>query len=106
LGGAITPPSLTAHTHNYNPSGLSTANTLFLSSSANYEITGITAQENGRVLFLVNKGTNDIKLKNADAGSLAANRFYLRADANLKGGNGGIIIYDTTTSRWHLVAIY
>lgn len=106
LTGAITPPALAAATHNYNPVGLSTANVLFLSAGANYDLTGIEAQENGRVLFLINLGTGSVKLKNNNANSLAPNRFRLRADATLQQNNGGIIIYNTTLAAWLLVAIY
>lgn len=106
LTGAITPPALVAATHNYNPAGLSTANVLFLSAGANYDLTGIQAQENGRVLFIINSGTGSVKLKNNNANSLAPNRFRLRADATLQENNGGIIIYNTTLAAWLLVAIY
>jgi hypothetical protein len=106
LTGAITPPALVAATHNYNPTGLSTANVLFLSAGANYDLTGIEAQENGRVLFIINLGTGSVKLKNNNANSLAPNRFRLRADATLQENNGGIIIYNTTLAAWLLVAIY
>lgn len=107
LTGAITPPTITVNpTNDYNPTGLSNANVIFLSATTNVDLTGLQAQENGRVLFLQNFGPNSVKLKNNNVGSIAANRFDLRADATLQEGNGGIIIYNTAIARWVLVAIY
>lgn len=107
LTGAITPPPIAAHTNNYNPAGLATANILFLDATANYDLTGLEAQENGRVLFIQNISTNgDIKLKNNNANSLAANRFFLNADATIKKGMGTTIIYNSTLQRWLINQIY
>lgn len=104
----ITPAALTASTHDYNPAGLATANVVFISATGNQDLTGIAAQEDGRVLFVQNYllGGGDVKLKNNNANSLAANRFLLDADVTIKAGMGVTLIYSTSVSRWLVNQVY
>ena len=105
LANSIYPPQLTANQNNYNPSGLSNCNTLFLDSSNNLSITGIAAQEQGRIIYIFNtSGSFNIKLTANDTGSLPANRFLMATDATLAKNESCIIIYDSVSLRWRLVA--
>lgn len=104
LTGDITPTQITADQNNYNPTGLSTASRLRLSSDASRNITGLTGGADGRVMMIVNTGSNAIVLKDGSASSTAANRFDFGADVTLASKNAAIIQYDTTDSRWKLLA--
>lgn len=101
--GIITPTALGANTNDYNPTGLSTSNVIRLSSTNTFDLTGITAQGSGITLILLNVGTNNIILKNNNAGSVAANRFQLTGDITLNGDDFIAIWYDTVSSRWRAI---
>jgi hypothetical protein len=77
-----------------------TATVLRLSTDASRNITGIAGGVSGRILKLINVGTNPIVLKNADANSTAANRFDMGADVTLAAKQAINLWYDTTDSRW------
>ncbi len=97
----VTPSQLTANQNNYNPTGLSSAAVLRLSSDASRNITGIYGGAEGREIVILNVGSQNVVLKNADAGSDAANRFSIGADITLAGGGQGVVIwYDAVTSTW------
>lgn len=96
----ITPTTLSAHVNNYNPTGLETADVLRLSSDADRTITGLQGGADGRILLLVNVGTEDILLLSQSASSSAANRFSMGADVTLGPNNAIILQYDSTASRW------
>jgi len=100
-------------TANQNDWALSASNSyFFISADAARNVTGIApgATPDGRMIVLVNVGAFAITLKNANAGSLAANRF------NFVGGvdgdliiapNGTVtLIYDNvnTTKGWRLIS--
>ena len=104
LTGVITPTALAANTDNWNPTGLSTANVIRAESSgASRNLTGIVAQESGRVLVVENIGSQNLVLKDADAASSAANRFDLVADVTLPPGAAALLKYDGTTQRWRSI---
>jgi hypothetical protein len=100
FSGAITPAALAANTSDYNPTGLATASTLQISASAPVDLTGIAGGVDGRVLLLDNVGANLITLKDANAGSTAANRFAFGADYSLAAGQQVALRYRGSASRW------
>jgi hypothetical protein len=79
-----------------------------ISSSGNTDITGINSSgaADGRLVIIVNVGTNTITLKHQDAGSAAANRFDLPGGGDVILGPRGsaTIIYDGSAGRWNLVS--
>lgn len=97
---------LTANTDDLSITDLATSNVIYISTDgANYDLTGIdsTGISDGQTFFLYNVGgSGDVKFKNNNAGSLAANRFIANGDVNVKDGMGTIITYDATASRWRL----
>lgn len=97
----ITPTQLTSNTDNWNPTGLSTARILRVSSDASRNLTGIVAQTGGTVLSLVNVGSQNVVLKH-EVTSTAANRFNLPGAVDLTLGTleAVEIYYDSTASRW------
>jgi hypothetical protein len=101
---ATSPAQLTANQNDYNPG---TGVYFRLSSDASRDITGIANGVDGRRITLVNVGTNDIVLKNNDAGSTAANRLLTGtgADVTLGADDSAELIYDATTSRWRFTSI-
>lgn len=99
----ISPAALTGNTNDWNPTGLSSAQMIRVSSTAAVDITGMVAQENGAKIYMVNIGTNNIKLKNNSGNSVAANRFCLRADLTMELDEGVVLIYDNVTARWRVV---
>jgi len=100
----ITPTALSAHTDDWSPTGLSTTRIIRMDASANYELRGIIAQTGGRVITLINIGTNDIKLKHEQLTSTAANRFILGADLTLSDYDSCVIWYDDVSSRWRIIS--
>jgi len=103
VSGDITPAQITASQNDYNPSGLLTASTLRLSSDASRNITGLVGGSDGRVVFILNVGTNAIVLTNADVLSSAANRFQFSANITLNADQSAVLQYDATSSRWRCI---
>jgi len=104
LSGDITPSQITADQDDYDPTSLSTASTLRLSTDASRNITGLAGGSDGRVLFIHNIGSNDIVLNDENASSTAANRFALNSDVTIQADNLVVMQYDSTSSRWRVVA--
>lgn len=98
--GDISPAQITADQNDYNPTGLSTATVLRLSTDAARNITGLAGGADGRILVLLNIGAFDFVLVDESASSSAANRFAFDANATVAGDQSIIIIYDSTSSRW------
>ena len=106
-GIIITPPTLTGNVDDYNPTGFSTCSIIRLDIDANNrEITGFVAPAAGvnRIITVcnINAGMDDIKFKENNAGSVAANRILLRdnADKAIKANETAIFWYDHTSARW------
>jgi hypothetical protein len=107
LLGDISPSQITSDQNNYNPTGLSTASTLRLTSDADWSITGLQGGADGRILILHNCNSDvlqTITLTNDDSASSAANRFELFTDLVLAGGQSVMLRYDATSSRWRALA--
>ena len=106
-GIIITPPTLTGNVDDYNPTGFSTCSIIRLDIDANNrEITGFVAPAAGvnRIITVcnINAGIDDIKFKENDASSVAANRILLRdnGDKAIKANETAIFWYDHTSARW------
>lgn len=105
---AFQPTSITlsANTNNF---GIN-ANTLVrMTSTGNYDLTGlvplVSAETNtGRIIYLLNVGSNNIVLKNEDALSTAANRFLTHNGNHITLGPGHLVLalYDGILSRWRI----
>lgn len=102
--GDITPAQITSNQDDYNPTGLSTASTLRLDTDASRNITSIVGGVDGRVLLIINIGSNNLVLKNDDLVSgTAANRFAMASDVTLASKQSAVIQYDSTASRWRCI---
>jgi hypothetical protein len=101
LTSIIGPPTITADQNDYAPAGLATATWLRLSSDATREITGLAAQPLGRLLLLLNAGSQDIVLPHESALSVAANRWFNAAGLSITlPANAQMwVIYDAS-QRW------
>lgn len=105
LSGDISPAQITANQNDYNPTGLADASVLRLSTDASRNITSIAGGADGRVLLILNVGSNNLVLKDDDgATGTAGNRFAFSGDVTLAGDQGAIIWYDSTSSRWRIFA--
>lgn len=105
LSGVLSPASIGANQNDYNPSGLSTATTLRLTSSGNFNITGLAGGSAGRFITLHNIGSNTLTLPSESTLSAAANRFITRGGVSLTlSPNASVMVqYDATTSRWRVL---
>lgn len=102
LSGDISPSQITANQNDYNPTGLSSASVLRLSTDASRNITGLASVADGRVILLHNIGSNPIVLKDESASSTAANRFALNSDVTVNADQVVWLHYDSTSSRWRI----
>ncbi|MBA3591385.1 hypothetical protein [Methylibium sp.] len=103
LSGDITPTALAASTNDWAPTSFSTASTIRASASAAYDLTGIAAGADGRIILLHNVGSFAITLKDESASSAAANRFALTSDIALGTDASLLLQYDATSSRWRIL---
>lgn len=99
IEGTVSPPSLGADVNNYNPTNHTECGVLRLTASTSVNITGLQSLQSGRLLAIVNIGSNNITLKNGSASSFVNNRFTLNADIVLQAGAVAIVYYDTNTWR-------
>ncbi len=100
----ISPTQITADQNDYNPTSLSTATVLRLSTDALRVLTGLQGGGDGRALIVHNVGTNDLGLANESASSSAANRFVAPHDVRIPPNGSALIWYDATSSRWRVVS--
>lgn len=105
LTGDISPAQITANQNDYNPTNLSTASVLRLSTDASRNITGLQGGSDGRIIAIHNVGSYSIVLKNANTGSSAANRFAFSADLTLTSNDCVMLQYDATSSRWRALQL-
>lgn len=98
----VTPSQITANQNDYNPSGLSTAAVLRLSTDGTFrKITGLAGGASKRTITLLNVGSYTILLKNESAASSASNRFAFDGDdVFIFPGEGLQLYYDNPSSRW------
>lgn len=102
--GMITPVQITADQNDYNPAGLSTASVLRLSTNASRNITGLAGGADGRILTVMNFGSFDIVLVDSSVSSSAANRFAMGRDRTIRPNNCVVLMYDSITSLWKMIA--
>lgn len=105
---AITPTVISVSQNNYAPTGIGSAVLMRLSSNSNIELTGLVAPSPAaaRVLFMVNVGSEDIKLKNESVSSSAANRFAISGDITVQSNESMTLIYDPVSARWRVMGVY
>jgi hypothetical protein len=103
FSGDISPTQITGNQNDYNPTGLSTASTLRLTSDASRDITGLQGGADGRILLVHNVGAQNIVLKDESGSSTAAYRFALTGDVTLTPDSVAMLQYDSTSSRWRMV---
>lgn len=104
LTGDITPSQITSNQNDYNPTSLSSAAILRLSTDASRNITGLQGGADGRIIVIYNVGSFNIVIKDDDgATSTAANRFALSGDVTLAPDDGITLIYDSTATRWRCI---
>lgn len=101
---ATSPAQITADQNDYN---LGTGTFFRLSSNASRNITGLANGADGRMVYLVNVGANNIVLQNQNAGSTDANKIITGtgADVTLAPDNAATLIYDATTQRWRILSV-
>jgi len=89
--------------NNYGPPNLSSINAIVLTATANINITGIDAQEDGFNLTLINNGTATITLTEFDGGSISVNRFASGTDYDLLAGRAVDLVYRTISGgKWFI----
>lgn len=104
--GEITPTQLVVDTHNYNPTGLSSAATIRVSSSTSINLTGLAGGYSNRIITLINVGSQDISINHESGSSSSENRFSLPSNSaiSLSANRPVTFIYDITSQRWRMVA--
>lgn len=103
LPGDITPSQITSNQDDYNPTGLSSASVLRLSTDTTRNLTGLAGGADGRVIVIYNVGSNDLVLKNNSGSSSVANRFGIGSDITASANQGCVLLYDSTASLWRCV---
>lgn len=100
----ISPASFSTDQNDWNPTSLSTATWIRLTTSVNLLlVTGITAPAAGKELKVTNIGSNTILFSTNDPSSSAANRFSFGRDLPIYPGETVRIAYDLTSALWRLV---
>jgi hypothetical protein len=106
LSGEISPAQITADQNNYDPAAYDfETSVLRLTSNASRTISGIVDGVDGRVLTILNVGTNPIVLSNQNASSTATNRFAIGANITIGPDQGLSLIYDSTSQRWRSASL-
>ena len=106
----IAPAAIGASQNNWNPTGLSAANVLIVTTSvADLSITGLVPSSTIGVVYLLNgnaSGSHKFTLEHEHASSTAANRFYGMhlADVRLGPGDGVLLVRDPNASRWRVIS--
>ncbi len=108
----LIPPVITANVNDYDPwAGEGEVNVLFLSTDANWNITGIATGRKNRKIHVINVGGFNIGLPNQDVLSIAKNRVITGTNAALSltpdtaaGIASATLYYDDATLRWRVIA--
>ncbi len=104
LIGTISPAQITATQDNYNPTGLSTASVLRLTTDSSRNITGLAGGADGRVLIIHNVGSFNLVLMDEGGTSTDINRFALSSNQTIPPDTSVAIQYDVTTHRWRVLS--
>jgi hypothetical protein len=109
FGSTFATASLVGNTNNLNITNLASSILVRMSSTGNYDLTGIVVPDNTITYFFnifnINPqaptpGSYSITFKNQNAGSTAQNRFLFGSDINVQPGEGVTLIYDPVDLRW------
>ncbi len=100
FGNVITPPTITATTSDYAPTGIDKANVLRLSSNSDWAFTGLTGGVDGRVVAILNVGDQQFDLEHDGGISAPENRFDLTGDIAIPPNGSALVIYDGQSQRW------
>jgi len=107
ISGSIAPSSFTGtRVDNYNPGGLATTYVIDQVVTSATVITGLTAQVSGTQIDFRNSSTSTgtLTFSNADANSLAANRFAMPGAVNWIVPAGSSLLLRYTGSDWRVIA--
>jgi hypothetical protein len=104
LTGVVSPPQITSNQNDYNPAGIASASLLNLSSDAPRSVSGLASGAEGRVVGILNTGSQPVTLLNENASSTAANRFALGGDIVIKSKRAALLRYDGAAARWFAIA--
>lgn len=98
----LSPASISAaETNDYNPTGFSYSDVIYLSTSNAFPtLTSMQAGINGQVKTLVNISTSPFLLPGNDSSGTAANRFQFSGVVILYPGDSITLIYNGSISRW------
>lgn len=97
----ITPPLISASTHDYNPTGFADATVVRVSGNNGLQmITGFAAGDDGEEKTIINVGNYTLYLAPEHSGSAAANRIASREEVMIPPGATCRIMYDAVTARW------
>lgn len=105
LTGVISPPEMANGNENdWSPTGLSTCNVIRMTGySGGTTLTGIAAQEAGRMILLLNLG-GEVAIESESASSTATNRILCGGSGfEISVNEGALIWYDGTSSRWRVI---
>lgn len=102
LSGDISPSNITSDQNDYNPTNLALAAVLRMTGDSSFRsITGLAGGADGRLLTLINVGSNTLLLKDQSTSSSAANRFDFGGyDIPFFPSATITLYYDSTSSRW------
>ena len=107
-GAPISPAQIVADTNDYAPTGLSATGLVRLDTDALRTITGLssTGIVDGQYLEIANVGAFPIRLHDESASSAAANRLTCPGNRTyvLSVDGGAALRYDSTSSRWRVLA--
>lgn len=102
----ISPPQLTSHVNDWNPTGFSTASIINVDLQGIKEIKGMKAGNNNDRKLIVNVSAYELKLGYNDSGSIAKNRIWTVEQADYKIRKYGCVevLYDSSISMWRTIA--
>ena len=104
LTGVISPAQITSNQSDYNPAGIDSASVLQISTDASRTVSGLAGGTEGRVISVLNVGSQTVTLLDQSVSSTAANRFTLGGDLALGAKQAAILRYDGTAARWFAIA--
>ncbi len=104
LSGVIAPSQITANQNDYAPAGFAGASVVQLSTDAARTLSGLAGGDEGRVVCLLNVGSQTLTLLDDNAASSAANRFALGGNLVVAGKQAVLLRYDGTAARWQALS--
>lgn len=100
LPNTISPAQITGNVDNYNPTGLSSAVMVRISTDATRNITGLVGGTAGRIVTFHNIGTQVLQFISDSVNSAAANRFTFDGNIYLATRESLTLQYDGTSALW------